>query len=244
MSDPVGKFHEFDCAGHAAVPAAELTATSPSPHKGWHSRGYLPHFDAEHAIQFVTFRLHDSVPADVIRQWKQELHWSEAISPDSKEAATLRKRIEQYADSGKGACRLQDERIARLVQDALRHFDGERYDLIAWCVMPNHVHVLIEVKGHSLSDIVHSWKSFVAHSANKLLGINRRFWMPDYFDRFIRDENHLAATVAYIRQNPVKAGLVDAPEKWPWSGSIGDGRDARDPRIAFPKAHPTLPLDA
>ncbi len=134
--------------------------------------------------------------------------------------------------------------------------------------MPNHVHVLIEVKEHSLSDIVRSWKSYTAHQVNKLLGRTGRFWMPDYFDRFIRDERHFAATVEYIRQNPVKAGLVDAPEKWPWSGWVrgcpvrsesGEGgRDAREPgesrgrvrgslarvpRVDFLKAHPTLVLD-
>ena len=156
---------------------------------------------------------------------------------------TLRKRTEQYADSGHGACYLRDERIARLVQDALKYFDGERYRLLAWCVMPNHVHVLIEVTEHSLSDIVHSWKSFTAHRANKLLARTGRFWMPDYFDRFMRDDRHFAATVDYIRQNPVKAGLVDAPEKWPWSGWVESGRDAREPRIAFLKTHPTLVLD-
>jgi REP element-mobilizing transposase RayT len=208
--------------GNATVPVATPVATPPdaSPHKGWHSRGYLPHFDAGNIIQFVTFRLHDSVPAAVIDQWKQELHWSSETSPDSKEAVLLRKKIAEFEDSGKGACYLRDERIAKLVQDALECFDGERYRLIAWCIMPNHVHVLTEVKRHSLSDIVHSWKSFTAHKSNKLLGRTGKFWMPDYFDRFIRNQQHFASTVEYIRQNPVKAGLVDAPEKWPWSGSV------------------------
>jgi len=130
-------------------------------------------------------------------------------------------RIEKYIDSGEGACYLRDERIARLVQDALKYFDGHRYRLIAWCVMPNHVHVLIEMMGESLSKIVHSWKSYTAHQANKLLGRNGVFWGPDYFDRYIRDEKHLNATVEYILRNPVKAGLVDVPEEWPWAGYAG-----------------------
>ena len=130
-------------------------------------------------------------------------------------------RIEKYIDSGKGACYLRDERIARLVQDALKYFDGHRYRLIAWCIMPNHVHVLIEMMGESLSKIVHSWKSYTAHQANKLLGRNGVFWGPDYFDRYIRDEKHLNATVEYILRNPVMAGLVDDPEEWPWAGYAG-----------------------
>jgi REP element-mobilizing transposase RayT len=102
--------------------------------------------------------------------------------------------------------------------------------------MPNHVHVLIEMKNYSLSNIVHSWKSFTAHKANKLLNRTGRFWMSDYFDRFIRDEKHFMATVEYIRRNPVKAGLVNAPEKWPWLGWLecmqdeASGRDVRVPR--------------
>ncbi|MDZ7345719.1 MAG: transposase [candidate division KSB1 bacterium] len=203
--------------GNADVPSA----VSSAEHKGRHSRGYLPHFDAGNIFQFITFRLHDSVPASVIEQWKQELHWREGLAADSKETVELRKRIEQYADSGRGACYLRNERIARLVQDALKYFDGERYRLIAWCIMPNHVHVLIEVMDVSLSKILQSWKSYTAHEANKLLGRSGAFWGPDYFDRYIRDEKHFQATVKYILQNPVKARLVDRPEQWPWAGYVG-----------------------
>jgi len=252
LSTPPGK------PGNADVSSAT------DAHKGWYSRGYLPHFDVGNVFQFITFRLRDSVPEAVIEEWKQELHWYEGIAADSKEAAELRKRIEKYADSGKGACYLRNEQIARLVQDALKHFDGERYRLIAWCIMPNHVHVLIEMMNEPLADIVQSWKSYTAHEANKLLGRKGAFWMPDYFDRYIRDEEHFKATVEYILQNPVKAGLnpvkaglVDAAEKWPWSGfipenpgnaSVSDAagagrRDVRALRIAFLKAHPTLMLD-
>jgi REP element-mobilizing transposase RayT len=205
----------------------------------------------------------------VIDQWKQELRWHEGMDAASKEAVELRKRIEKYEDSGKGACYLRDERIARLVEDALKRFNGERYRLIAWCIMPNHVHVLIKMMDAPLPDIVKEWKSYTAHAANKILGRSGTFWMPDYFDRYIRDEEHFRTTVDYIFQNPVQAGLVDAPEKWAWSGfipenagnaSVSDadsaalaasgaragGRDVRDPRnprIQFLKSHPTLVLD-
>ena len=228
------EWKKLEFAGIATVSAAttyktdssltyESERTTESLNKGLHSRGYLPHFDAGHGVQFITFRLHDSVPTEVIERWKQELHWTKWAAPDSKEAVTLRKRIEQYEDAGHGVCYLRDERIARLVQNALLHFDGQRYRLIAWCIMPNHVHLLIEqMPGHSLSEIVHSWKSFTTHKANELLGRTDPFWMPDYFDRFIRDEKHFLAAVEYIRQNPVKAGIVDEPEKWPWSGYPGN----------------------
>ena len=206
-------------------------------------------------MQFITFRLHDSVPASVIEQWKLELRWHEGLAADSKEAVELRKRIERYADSGYGACYLRDERIAQLVQDALKYFDGKYYRLIAWCIMPNHVHVLIQMKDVSLSKIIHSWKSYTAKEANKLLGRKGQFWAPDYFDRYIRDEKHYHATVNYILYNPVKAKLVSKPEDWPWSGYCGrpevseprDEQESNDAmtnqRIAFLKAHPALVLD-
>ena len=92
------------------------------------------------------------------------------------------------------------------------HFDGERYRLLAWCVMPNHVHTVIEiVDDQSLSEIVGTWKSFTAKRANSLIGRSGTFWHADYFDRFMRDEGHMARTIDYVENNPVKAGLVSGP---------------------------------
>lgn len=107
-----------------------------------------------------------------------------------------------------------------MVQDALLHFDGDRYRLLAWCLMPNHVHVVVEmIEGHSLSDVMRSLKSFTARRANALLQRAGAFWHPDYFDRYMRDDDHLARTVTYIENNPVKAGLAIAPTDWPWSSA-------------------------
>ncbi len=108
------------------------------------------------------------------------------------------------------------------------HFDGERYDLIAWCIMPNHVHVLIEVKV-DLSTIVQGWKSYaarwaLAHNEELALGIpnRKRFWMREYWDRYIRNEKHFENVRDYIHGNPVKAGLCRREEEWMWS-SAGRG---------------------
>ena len=174
--------------------------------KGWHSRGYLPHFDSPETVQFVTFRLADSLPkavAEVLRHREDDVL-----------------RIERELDVGIGACWLRREEIASLVEAALLHFDGQRYRLLAWCIMPNHVHVVIEMMdGQSLSSIVASWKSFTAHKANALLERNGRFWHADYFDRFMRNEEHLNQTVDYVEQNPVKAGLAAHPSDWTWSSA-------------------------
>src|SRR5687767_9987188 len=125
--------------------------------KGWHSRGYLPHFDSTETVQFVTFRLADSLPRAVTE---------ELANRDDTLAAT-----DHRLDAGLGACWLGRPDIARLVDQALTHFDGSRYRLLAWCVMPNHVHAVIEPgEEHSLGAIVQSWKSFTAKQANRLLG--------------------------------------------------------------------------
>jgi REP element-mobilizing transposase RayT len=174
--------------------------------RGWHSRGYLPHFDSPESIQFVTFRLADSLP--------------KAVAGGLKHREADVHRVECELDTGLGACWLQRPEIAKLVQDALLHFDGERYRLLAWCLMPNHVHVVVEMpEGHSLSDIVRSWKSFTARVANVGLGRTGPFWHPDYFDRYMRGEEHLAQTIRCVEDNPVKAGLVRTPRQWMWSSA-------------------------
>ena len=134
--------------------------------------------------------------------------------------AALQRKIERYADAGYGSCLLKTPICAGIVQKALQYFDGERYRLLAWCIMPNHVHVLLELKDARwpLSSIVQSWKSYSARLINRHRGQAGRLWMPDYFDRYVRDDAHLAACLAYIRQNPVKAGLVSIPQDWPWTG--------------------------
>ena len=121
-----------------------LGARASRPHKTWHDRGYLPHFDEAGTVQFLTFRLVDAVPAAMVTAWKTELKLSGGETADDPRCARLRGRIERFADQGHGACWLKDARVGEVVQDALLHFDGERYRLLAWVIMPNHVHAVIE----------------------------------------------------------------------------------------------------
>ena len=183
---------------------------------GWHSRGYLPHFDGGSIPQSITFRLFDSLPKAILEQWSHELepHLSELIDIE------MRKRIAAYLDQGHGSCYLKEPRVAKIVQDALLFFDKEKYLLSAWVVMPNHVHlVTTPLPGKPLAGIMQSLKSFTANEANKLLGRRGTFWMPDYFDRYIRSQRHLAAAIAYVENNPVKAGLCCHPEDWRFSSA-------------------------
>ena len=127
--------------------------------------------------------------------------------------------------------------IAYIVEDALLHGDGQDYRLLAWCVMPNHVHALIETQEeHPLHKVVQGWKSFTAKHVNRQLGRSGTVWMRDYFDRYIRDDRHLAAVIAYIHANPVKAGLVLAEHDWPCSSARlhGDKGSAKHGNAGVP----------
>ena len=183
---------------------------------GWHSRGYLPHFDGGEIPQFITFRLADSMPRSLLERWREELRTEQNIDVDT----ALRKRIELYLDQGYGECHLGDPHIAKTVQDSLLFFDGERYRLTAWVVMPNHAHTLLTpCADYDLSRVMHSLKSYTANEANKLLDRTGQFWQPESFDRWIRDADHFANVISYIENNPVKARLCNRAEDWLFSSA-------------------------
>jgi putative DNA methylase len=189
---------------------------------GWHNRGYLPHFDGGSIPQSITFRLFDSLPRIIIEEWSHELARQGSAERDTE----MRRRISAYLDQGQGSCYLKDPRVARLVQDAILYFDQDKYLLSAWVVMPNHVHlVTTPLPGKRLARIMQSLKSFTAKEANKLLAREGTFWMPDYFDRYVRNEKHFTRAVEYVENNPVKAGLCLTPEDWPFSSAWFRARD-------------------
>lgn len=180
-------------------------ATNP---KGIYSRGYLPHVDGAD-LQMITYRLNDALPVEVVKRLR------------TLPSKTQRMETEQAMDSGYGCCCLRRPDIAALVIDNWRYFNGQRYQLIAWVVMPNHVHVLIEVApGEPLARIVQGWKSYTGKQIGLLMaGALKPVWQPDYWDRYIRNEAHYLSAIEYIHQNPVKAGLVKNVSDWPWSSA-------------------------
>lgn len=185
---------------------------SPSlPRHTWHERGYLPHRDEPGLIQFITFRLADSLPATRRAEWESIL----AIECPP----TRRRKLERYLDLGHGVSHLSSRPVAQLVESALLHFDGIRYRLHAWVVMPNHVHVMVEPKGPTLGSIVASWKSWTARRANLLVGLSGPFWSRDYWDTWIRCSAHAAKARKYIESNPIRACLVRSAPDWPWSSA-------------------------
>jgi urease accessory protein len=193
-------------------------------HKGIHTRGYLPHWDFADSVQAISFRLADSLPNQLVRDWKREL-LATINSPDHQIAqnaqAELQKRISRYEDACHGSCLLGKVDHAKVMQDALIKGHGIHYKLIDWCIMPNHVHVLIRLTGDlPLGTIVKQWKGPTAVEINRLEGLSGSLWMAEYYDRLIRDLDHLQNAQAYIRNNPVTAKLCGKPEDWEFS-SVG-----------------------
>ena len=183
------------------------------------SRGYLPHWEADDAIYFITYRLADSLPQAVVTRIHEQYRADRARGMTGPMASRrLSRRMNNCLRAGSGECLLREPAIAELTIDTWRHFDGECYRLIAWCVMPNHAHVIVRLfRGSELGRAVHSWKSYTAKAANRLLGRVGEFWAREYYDRCLRDERELLRTVRYVLENPAKAGLVD----WPYVGCAG-----------------------
>jgi putative transposase len=179
--------------------------------RGWNERGYLPHRDKPGLTQFVTFRLADSFPESLRSEWE---HLSK-IEDDRERRAEL----EAYLDKGRGECHLRRTDVAQLIEDNFRQFSGDRYDLRAWVVMPNHIHVLFKTKTVPMSEIVGAWKKHTGRLANKLIGKRGAFWAEDYFAVFMRDTEHERQTVHYIENNPANAKLVLDPKLWRWSSA-------------------------
>ncbi|MBR4506798.1 MAG: NUDIX domain-containing protein [Bacteroidales bacterium] len=181
-----------------------------------HCRKYLPHIE-KRKLQFITYRLFDSLPKEVIDTCKLLTHNWEKNGYEDPRAKNMMSLIDRYEDASYGSCFLRNPRVASIVKENLLFHDGKLYNLHHWCIIPNHVHVLIEVLGdNSLSEILHSWRSYTAQRANELLGRSGQFWMHEYFDRYIRDQRHYETTVEYILNNPVKSGLAATPSDWPW----------------------------
>lgn len=212
------------------------------------TRRSLPHWFVPNAAHFVTYRLYASIPQSILEQLRERKE-TFLKSRRQKEFTDLQHRervhkqlfalYDRFLDQERIAD-LVDPRVAEIVRSNLYHHNGSKYHLIAYCVMPTHVHVIlqpIEVAGiisaepcvaalmvgeqrdeHSpLARIMHSLKSYTAHEANSILNRAGTFWQAESYDHWVRDEDELERIVHYIRGNPVKAGLVQRPERWRWS---------------------------
>ncbi len=173
------------------------------------SRGNLPHLFKDGCTYFVTFCLDDAVPDRLRRRGAIE---------DVDDVAAVAERSEPSLAHGRRI--LESPDLALIVEDALVHFQNERYMLSAWCVMPNHVHAVVTpYSGFGLSEILHSWKSFSAHRINASVGRKGRVWEKESFDHLVRHARSFEQFVDYTEANPVVAGLCDRPEQWLFSSA-------------------------
>lgn len=188
---------------------------APSISIGWSSRGYLPHFDGGPIPQAITYRLAGSLPAALLARWRRDL----SVLPAAERVAVLRRQVESQLDRCREGA-LATPAVAAIVEENLLYFDARRCRLHAWVIMPNHVHILATpCPGVALAALVQGWKAYTAARANAVMGAKGRFWQPDYFDRFIRNERHFRAARRYMEENPVKAGLCRRAEDWRWGSA-------------------------
>jgi REP element-mobilizing transposase RayT len=228
----------------------ELRATGLKPEaanplrSGVHSRGYLPHVRREGASHFVTIRLADALPKEVLLKFEAEQAeklrqlalatkrgWT--VSESEEEIRRdFQRKVERYLDKGHGACHLRRAAIADLISHTLLHFDGERYRLDDWVVIPNHVHaVLWPMPNHVLSEILKSWKQFTSRRAKPLVGMgDEPFWQRESYDHWIRNDEKKARICHYVRNNPGTAGLCAAPEEWHWGSAWPGWQKERETR--------------
>jgi putative transposase len=200
-------------SGSASETIGDNLTMSPE-HKGWYARN-LPHFDGVGATQFVTFRLFDSLPQDVLNLIEVEL---QSVKTNIDRVRFQRK--EKYLDVGMGSCLLREKSCAEIVRDSILFLDGKSYGLKAYVVMPNHVHLLVRFEeGQFLSQALHSLKLYTGHELKKLYPEMPHIWQDESFDRYMRNKEHFLKTLSYIHQNPVKAKLCASPQEYQWSSA-------------------------
>jgi REP element-mobilizing transposase RayT len=191
-------FHGFDPHGEVEI-----------------ARRRLPHWRQSGATYFITFRLADLLPQSLLHQWRNERAiWLRWHPPPWSADAQLEyeerfiDRLQQWLDAGMGACHLRRSDVRTKVERSLLNFDGERYHIDAFVLMPNHVHaVIVPSRGYALSMILKGIKGVSANECNKLLGRKSRFWMDESYDHIVRDANELIVFRNYISANPKKARL-------------------------------------
>jgi REP element-mobilizing transposase RayT len=198
---------------------------------GLHSRGVLPHLKREGASYFVTFRLAGTLPKDVLLRFKADREAIVSQAHAAKRPLTWQEqeelfrwyssRVDKYLDAGHGDCWLAKPNVADFVANAIQFHAGQRFDLHAWAVMPNHVHAVLRPRAEwTLSKILKGWKGFTAREVNKLLkrtGIP--LWQVESYDHLIRDDEDLYRCCRYTSMNPANAHLCKQPEDWKWSSA-------------------------
>ncbi len=182
--------------------------------RGWHERGYIPHRDSPGLTQFITWHLADAFPKALRAEWAALLQ----IETERER----RLQLEAYLDKGRGESWLRRADIAGVCKATLCQGHEKDYVLKAWCIMPNHVHVLVLTTTVPMSEFIKSWKGSSARRSNELLARRGNFWADGYWDTYMRDEAQERRAIRYIESNPVKARLAKDAKGWRWSSAFRD----------------------
>jgi type I restriction enzyme R subunit len=210
--------------------------------EGIFRRRRLPHWDVAEATYFITTCLAGSIPAAGLKglnDYRLELDARPRPAGVGETEWEIRKhklifaRLDQLLDEQPAVRWLEDVRLAREVCSNLRHFAGDRYDLLAFVVMPSHFHWLIRPTNRYCNEIakegdrrapreriMQSVKGYAARQCNLLLGRSGTFWQDESYDHCVRDNDELLRIVEYIERNPVKAKLVTKAEEWEYSSAF------------------------
>lgn len=200
------------------------------PAKDIHYRRSLPHYHPGGYPLFITFRLVDSLPLYVLLELKKQRE-RELMLATFSEKSELEKKYFNFLDEWLDRCEsgpiwLKDEKIAQITMEEIKNMEGIQYKLIACCIMPNHVHMLVESlimkpANHSgksarypVTDTLRLLKGRTSRKANLVIGRTGSFWQAESYDHVIRDNQELERTILYILNNPVKAGLVKEWKDW------------------------------
>jgi putative transposase len=176
--------------------------------KGWHRRGYLPHFDVKGIVQHVVLCTKDALSQHVV----------EALS--ECDPTQRRRMADETLDRSRDGNLFCDATCAAAFEEQLLHFDGERYDVLAWCIMPNHIHVVMCMLGsETLGQVVRSWKVLTTSAINRHFATTGPVFAKDYFDRFMRNGSQTERTLFYVENNPVAAGFCVEPAQWRFSSA-------------------------
>jgi len=215
-------------------------------------RRHLPHYQPPKATYHIVFRLAGSLPEAVIELLRLEREQAERAIEKTKDENERNRLMREHRWSyfqrfdalldgnSTGPHWLKEPTVASIVKEALHYRDGKEYDLLAYCIMPNHVHVVFTVgrsgtpsteqnnraKGRNdiptynakpMFRILQSLKRHTARKCNAILKRSGPFWQDESYDHLVRDDNELERTIWYVLNNPVDAELVDSWEKWPWT---------------------------
>lgn len=191
----------------------------------------LPHFTIPNSILFVTFRLSGTIPIHIVEKLKSELELrlnqienGKHLPQDEKTLAEIEYKkhflaIDEYLDNNSRIDFLKRENIAQIVMNSLFFHEKVDYDLIAFTIMPNHVHLVVRYKNAEkpFYEIMKSIKLYSARHANALLGRRGAFWQPESYDHVIRDDREFQNVIKYVLNNLVKAKLVEHWKDWKYS---------------------------